>query len=77
MTDHVDPKIQLVIRIGVVLHVLLEMIILDVGRDPDIVVGGIDRDIVIVFTIDQRRVGEEPAVEDMVPPERAGRISID
>src|SRR5882757_3522897 len=76
MFDDINAKIHLIICIGIVLHVLLEMKVLDIRGDPDVIIPGIDLNIIIVFTIDQGGIGKKPAVENMVPAEGACYIAI-
>lgn len=37
---------------------------------------GIDLDIIVILTVDQGSVGEQPAAENMIPPESNRRIPI-
>src|ERR1700754_1056816 len=76
MMDHAKPKIDLIIRIPVILQILLEIKVPDIGSNVDVVVIRIDLDLIAVITIDQRSIGKKPAVKDMIPSERTRRISI-
>ena len=74
--NDIYAKIQFIVGIGIIFHVLLEMIIADKGVDPDIIIPGIDGDVIVVFAIDQGSIGEQAAIEDMVPPESGGGVPI-
>src|SRR6186713_705536 len=74
MIDDIDPEIDLIAGTGIILQILLEMEVPDKRSDADIIVPGIDPDIIIILAIDQGSIGEQPAVEQMVPAQ--GRCGI-
>src|SRR6185312_11355787 len=76
MLDHIQPEIDLIVGIGIILQIFLEMQILYKRGDADIVIPRIDLDIIIILAINQRSIGEHPAAEDMVPSQGARDISI-
>src|ERR1700679_169542 len=76
MVDHIEPDIQLIAGADIIFQVLLEIEVLDKAFDADIVVAGSDADSIIIFAVDKRSIGEQFAVEDMVPAQRARRIAI-
>src|ERR1700735_4341775 len=76
MIDHIKPEIDLITGIGIILEILLEMKILNKRSDTDIIIPGIDLDGIIILAVNKRSIGKQPAVENMIPPERRRRIPI-
>src|SRR5258708_20233741 len=76
MINDIYAEIDLIIGINIVLQIFLEMVIPDIRVDADIIVPGIDRDRIVILTVDEGSVGEEPAIENMVPPESGRRIAV-
>jgi hypothetical protein len=76
MVGNIEPEIQFIAGADIIFQVLLEIKVPDKTNDPDVVVAGGDADIITVFAVDERGVGEQLAVEDMVPAQRARRIAI-
>ena len=76
MMDRAKTEIDLIIGIDIILQVLFQVEVADIRCDIDVVIVGIDTDLVAVITIDQRGIGEKPAVKDMIPAGSSGGIAI-
>jgi hypothetical protein len=76
MMDRVESEVDLIIGIYKILQVFLQVQVPDMRCYIDVIVIGVDPDLVAVVAIDEGGVGKEPAVEDMVPAGGTGGITI-
>lgn len=76
MMNDAEPEIEPVRPIDKILQVLFQVQVPDRGLDIDIIVIGIDPDLIIVVAVDKGRIGEEAAVEYMIPTGRTRNIPI-
>jgi len=74
--DRAEAEIDLVTGIDIILEVLFQMEILDIRGEGDVVVIRVDPDLIAVFAVDEGGVGEEAAIEDMIPAGRTGCVAV-
>ena len=61
--------------IRIPLHLIFQVPVADLGKNAKIRGLGVDIDLVIVIAKYERGVGEQPAVENMIPPQGACNVS--
>ena len=75
MVHGIQPELDSILGISIVLEILLQVVILNSRVDGYRITGEVQIDIVIVCTVNERSVREHLVAEQVIPPNGTGCIS--